>query len=38
MNAVNIGLWIILIALLALIPCGCIMTRAKNDKSHVSGA
>jgi len=30
MDPTNIGLVIILIALLALVPCGCIMTRHSN--------
>jgi hypothetical protein len=29
MNLTNIGLWLILIAMIALIPCGCIMTRPR---------
>jgi hypothetical protein len=29
MNLTNIGLSLILIAMIALIPCGCIMTRPK---------
>jgi hypothetical protein len=29
MNPVNIGLWLILIATIVLIPCGCIMTRSR---------
>jgi hypothetical protein len=32
MNLTNIGLCLILVAMIALIPCGCIMTRPrKND-------
>jgi len=32
MTLTNLGLWVILAALLALIPCGCIMTRpSKKD-------
>jgi len=29
MDPTNIGLWLILIATIALIPCGCIMTRPR---------
>jgi len=29
MNLTDIGLWLILIATIALIPCGCIMTRPR---------
>jgi len=30
MTLVNLGLWLVLVGLLAIIPCGCIMTRPKN--------
>jgi hypothetical protein len=32
MDLTNIALLLILIALIVLIPCGCILTRASSDK------
>jgi hypothetical protein len=29
MTLTNLGLWIVLLALLALIPCGCVFTRPR---------
>ena len=35
MNLTNIGLWLVLIAMIALIPCGCIMTRRPREKDAI---
>jgi hypothetical protein len=36
MNLTNIGLWLILMAFIALIPCGCIMTRPRKKDAPES--
>jgi uncharacterized protein YceK len=36
MDLTNIALLFIVIALLVLVPCGCILTRASGDKSHTT--
>jgi len=32
MNLVDLGLWVILVLLIALVPCGCILTRSPPPK------
>jgi hypothetical protein len=34
MDLINIGLGVILIAMIAIIPCGCIMTRNNPHKQN----
>jgi hypothetical protein len=36
MDLTNIALLLIVVALLVLIPCGCILTRARGDKPHTT--
>jgi len=36
MNLTNIGLWLILIAIIGLLPCGCIMTRPRKKDAPAS--
>jgi len=36
MNLINIGLWLILIAMFVLLPCGCIMTRPRKKDAPES--
>jgi hypothetical protein len=38
MNSTNIGLWLILIAMIVLLPCGCIMTRPRKKQAPESPA
>jgi len=38
MSPTNIGLWLVLIAMIALIPCGCIMTRPRKKDAPESSA
>jgi hypothetical protein len=35
MDPTNIALWLIVIALIAIVPVGCIMTRHKPNKPQV---
>jgi hypothetical protein len=37
MTLVNLGLWLVLIGLLVIIPCGCIMTRQKKNLDQPRG-
>jgi hypothetical protein len=32
MDPTNIALWLILIAMIAIIPCGCVMTRPREKQ------
>jgi hypothetical protein len=38
MDLTNVALLLILIAIIALIPCGCILTRNKRSGSAASGS
>jgi hypothetical protein len=35
MDPTNIALWLILLALIVLVPAGCILTRHKPDKPQL---